>query len=194
MSQATSENKSSAEDTSQIELVAMEDIYRAAGIMLPRKGYSIKKVVEMLNSEHIRGLSSDMKRVAILMALDAAGVPIAEVLQDAKARQQALDAHEAEQRKRAEAEWARKAEENLQIEAELARIKAHHMARITRNLDAIAREKLIFNDWLTQKQQESLGMAEAAELCGKSPVAAASAALPASPTPEAESKALAKTV
>ena len=73
----------------------MEDIYRAAGILLPRKGYSINKVVEMLNSEHIRGLSKEMKRVALLMALDAAGVAIDEVLRDAKARRDALDTYEA---------------------------------------------------------------------------------------------------
>lgn len=37
------------------ELLSMEDIYRAAGIVGPRRGYSINKVVEMLHSEHIRG-------------------------------------------------------------------------------------------------------------------------------------------
>jgi len=180
----------------QVELVAMEDIYRAAGIMMPRKGYSIKKVVEMLNSEHIRGLSKDMKRVALLMALDAAGVSIAEVLQDAKTRQQALDTHEAEQKKRAEAEWTRKVEENAQIEAELERIKAHHMARIARNLDAIAREKAVFNEWLAQKQQESQSMAEAADLCLKppSPSPPSPPTLSPAPTEPSVSKALAKTV
>jgi hypothetical protein len=174
----------------QVELTPTEDIYRAAGIMMPCKGYSIKKVVEMLNSEHIRGLAKDMKRVAVLMALDAAGVPIEEVLQDAKARQQALDAHEAEQKKRAEAEWARKADENTQIEAELERLKAHHMARINRNIDAVAREKATFNSWVTMKQQESQSMAEAAELCLKAP---APSAPPAEVAP-APVKALAKTV
>ena len=73
----------------------MEDIYRAAGIMVPRKGYTINKVVEMLNSEHMRGLSKEMKRAALLMALDAAGVPVGQVQQDAKARQEALDSYEA---------------------------------------------------------------------------------------------------
>jgi hypothetical protein len=52
----------------------MEDIYRAAGIVGPRRGYSINKVVEMLHSEHIRGLSKEMKRPSVLMTLDAAGV------------------------------------------------------------------------------------------------------------------------
>lgn len=169
--------------TFQVELLPMEDIYLAAGILAPRKGYSIKKVVEMLNNEHMSGLSREMKRVAILMALDAAGVPIADVLADAKARQQALDAHEAEQKKRAEAEWVRKAEENTQIEAELERIKAHHQARIARNLDAITREQGVFSQWQAQKKQEAQAMAEAAELCLQAPAAATASA--SAPTPAA---------
>jgi hypothetical protein len=56
------------------ELLSMEDIYRAAGIVGPRSGYSINKVVQMLHSEHIRGLSKEMKRASVLMTLDAVGV------------------------------------------------------------------------------------------------------------------------
>ncbi|MFZ0277540.1 MAG: hypothetical protein WA254_12055 [Candidatus Sulfotelmatobacter sp.] len=153
----------------QVELLAMEDIYRAAGIMLPRKGYSIKKVVEMLNSAHICGLPKEMKRVALLMALDAAGVPIDEVLRDAEARRDAMDSYEAAERKQVEAEWARKAEENLQIQAELESIRAHYTARIGRNLEGVAREKATFDSWVTLKQEECRSIAEAAELCMKLP-------------------------
>ncbi len=176
----------------EVELIPSEDIYRAAGIMMPRKGYSIMKVVEMLNSDHLRSLSKDMKRVAVLMALDAAGVPLDEVLSDARARQQALDAYEAEQKKRAEAEWARKADENASIEAELERIKAHHMARIARNVEAVAREKATFERWVVAKKQEAQSMAEAAELCLKAPAPSAPPA-PAREAP-AQAQALAKTV
>lgn len=163
-----------------VELVRVEDIYRTAGIMNPRSGYSIGKVIEMLHSAHTRDLSKEAKRAAVLMALDAAGVPIDEVLKDAKARQDALNSYEAEQRKEVEAEWERKAEENVQIQAELERVKAQYMARIGRNLAGVAREKAAFNSWLTMKQQESQSISEAAELCVKSPVPEpAAASLPA---------------
>jgi len=162
----------------QVELSAMEDIYRAAGIMLPRKGYSIKKVVEMLNSAHICGLPKEMKRVALLMALDAAGVPIDEVLRDAEARRDALDSYEAAERKQVEAEWARKAEENLQIQAELESIRAHYTARIGRNLEGVAREKATFDSWVTLKQEECRSIAEAAELCTKLPASEPAVASP----------------
>jgi len=162
----------------QVELSAMEDIYRAAGIMLPRKGYSIKKVVEMLNSAHICGLPKEMKRVALLMALDAAGVPIDEVLRDAEARRDALDSYEAAERKQVEEEWARKAEENLQIQAELESIRAHYTARIGRNLEGVAREKATFDSWVTLKQEECRSIAEAAELCTKLPASEPAVASP----------------
>jgi hypothetical protein len=151
----------------QVELPPTEDIYREAGIMIPRKGYSIQKVVEMLNSEHIRGLSKEMKRAAVLMALDAAGISIDQIRRDAKARQDALDLFESGQKKQIEEEWARKAEEVTQIQAELESIKAHYMARISRNMEGVAREKAMFSTWQTMKQQEIQDMSEAAELCSK---------------------------
>jgi hypothetical protein len=150
------------------ELSSMEDIYRAAGIMNPRRGYSVNKVVEMLRSEHMRGLSREMRRAAVLMALDAAGISIDEVMQDAKVRQEAIDSYEANQRKQFEGLWARKAQENAQIQAELERVKARYMERLRRNLDGVAREKETFASWVAIKQQESQSMAEAVELCRKS--------------------------
>ena len=155
--------------TFQVDLSPMEDIYRSVGIMNPPRGYSVNKVVEMLNSEHIRNLSSEMKRAALLMALDAAGTSVEQVQKDANARQNALDSHEAQQRKQVEAEWARKAEEIIQIQAEMESIKAHYMARISRNMDGVARQKATFADWVSSKQQECQGMAEAVELCLKAP-------------------------
>ncbi len=163
----------------KVDLQAMEDIYRAAGIMTPRRGYSINKVVEMLYSDHIRGLSKEMRRASVLMALDAAGVSIEEVLRDAKARQEAIDSYESEQRKQFEAHWAQKAEENAGIQAEMERVKASYMERIKRNQDGVAREKATFLSWVTTKQQEAQNMAEAAALCSKPvemrPVAAVAA-------------------
>jgi hypothetical protein len=153
--------------TFQIELLPMDEIFRAAGVVNPRKGYSVQKVSEMINSEHIRSLAKDMKRAAVLMALDAAGVSVEQIQRDAKSRQEALDAYEAAQKKQAEAEWARKTEEIAQIQSELESIKAHYTARISRCTEALARDKARFSSWVTTKEQESRNMAEAVELCLK---------------------------
>ncbi len=160
-------NASDVASATALELLPVEDIYATAGITNPRGGYSVNKVVDMLHSEHIRGLSTEMRRAALMMALDAAGVTIGQIQQDAKARQNALDVYETEQRKQAEAEWARKAEENIQIQAELERVKAQYMARVARNEEGVAREKAKLESWQAAKKQASASMTEVVNLCLK---------------------------
>lgn len=149
------------------DLLPMEDVYRAAGILNPRFGYSINKVVEMINSDHMRGLSNDAKRAALMMALDAAGISMEEVLRDAAVRQKALDAYEAEQQRLFGEQWARKAEGNSLIQAELDRITAQYQERIKRNVDEVAAEKTALARWQAMKQLEAQRMSEAAGLCSK---------------------------
>jgi hypothetical protein len=151
----------------QVDLLPVEEIYRSAGIANPRRGYSVRKVVEMLKSEHLVGLEKDMRRAAVLMALEAAGVSLGQVQQDAKERQEALDRYEADQTKLVEAEWARKGEENIRIEEELERVKKQYVARVTRNLEGVARDKVAFDRWLTAKQQEVQSISAAVDLCLK---------------------------
>ena len=67
-------------------LLSYEDIYHAAGILSPRSGYGVGKVVEMLNSERIRDLSKEIQRASVLMALDAAGTAVDDLLRDATRR------------------------------------------------------------------------------------------------------------
>jgi hypothetical protein len=171
----------------QGDLQSVEDIYRAAGIMNPRMGYSVSKVVEMINSDHMRGLPNEAKRAAVFMALDAAGVSVEEVLRDATLRQTALNAYESAQRSSFEEYWARKVEGNAQIQAELDRLVAQNLERIKRNLDEVAAEKAGFATWQAMKRQEAERMSEAVALCSKQssaePAAGAALALTASGSP-----------
>lgn len=146
------------------ELQAFEEIYRAAGIKGPRLGYSIGKVIEMLQSEHIRNLATETKRASLLMALDTAGVQVDEVLQDATLRQRAINSYEAIQRKHLEEYEARKAQENCAIQAEMERVAAEYSARISNNLEEVTREKDSFRKWQLKKQNEAQHIAEAVAL------------------------------
>jgi hypothetical protein len=71
------------------------EIYREAGIDLPAHGYGIDKVSEMLENKRLATLNREVKATAVLTALEAAGVGLAEILQDAVKRDRALDAFEA---------------------------------------------------------------------------------------------------
>lgn len=70
-------------------------VYQEAGIELPLHGYGIDKVAEMLESKRLASLAKEVKATAVLAALEAAQVPIREVIQDAVLRDKALDAFEA---------------------------------------------------------------------------------------------------
>ena len=157
------------------DLLSYDDIYHAAGILSPRSGYGIHKVVEMLNSQRIRELSTDIKRASVLMALDAAGSSVDDVLEDATRRQQALDTYEAAQRKQLEEFEAQKSKENAQIEAEMESLRTHYAQRIQSNRDQVTREKETLRNWQMAMQHESQRITEVVELCGKQPIATAAA-------------------
>lgn len=70
-------------------------VYQEAGIELPPHGYGVDKVAEMLESKRLATLGREVKATAVMAALEAAQVPIREVIQDAVLRDKALDAFEA---------------------------------------------------------------------------------------------------
>ena len=149
----------------RMDFPAVDEIYRSAGIQGPRLGYTIEKIIEMLQNEHIKNLPADTKRSSLLMALDAAGVQVDEVLHDAALRQHALTSHETTQRKRLEEYEARKAQENVAIQAEADRVAAEYAARISHNLGEVARAREGFRSWQTKKQQEAQRIVAATALC-----------------------------
>lgn len=153
------------------DLLAYEDIYRAAGILSPGSGYGIHKVVDMLNSERIRDLSKDIKRASVLMALDAAGISVDDMLTDATRRQNALNSYETAQKKQLDDFEARKATENARIEEEMEKIRTHYAQRIQNNLDQVTKERDALRNWQNAMQSETQRIAEVIELCAKQPVA-----------------------
>lgn len=161
------------------ELLSYDDIYHAAGIMSPRSGYGIHKVIEMLSSDRIRDLSKDIQRASVLMALDAAGASVDELLQDANRRQHALNSYEDGQRKQMEEFETRKVQENARIQAEMERITAHYAERIQRNRELVAREKEALRNWQMAKQHETQRISEVIDLCAKPQTAPALRAMTA---------------
>jgi len=140
---------------------SFEEIYKAAEIPPASKGYSILKVSQMLESEHIRNLPSDVKKSSVLVALDAAGVEIKDVIQDAVRRDRALDTYERVQQRALEELDSRKAKENSEIQAQIDKYVTEQRAKIQSNNDAVSREKERFTGWRLKKQQEEKKIAEA---------------------------------
>lgn len=140
---------------------SFEEIYKAAEIPPAAKGYSILKVSQMLDSEHIRNLPSDVKKSSVLVALDAAGVDIKEVIQDAVRRDRALDTYERVQQRAVEELEGCKAKENSDLQAQIDKYVTEQRAKIQANNDEVSREKERFTGWQLKKQQEEKKIAEA---------------------------------
>ena len=142
------------------QITSFDEIYSAAGIEPAANGYGVMKIHEMLSSEHIRQLPVDVKRSSILVALDAAGVKIQAVIEDAVRRDQALDGFERVRLKSVEDLEARKLEENRQIQVELDRFVAEQKTKLQANLDEVAKQKEAFYSWRILKQQEEQKIAD----------------------------------
>jgi hypothetical protein len=145
--------------------LTFDQIYMGSAVKPPKIAYGILKVASMVNSAHLAGMSADAKRNSLLMALEAAGVEVEDLLQDAVVRQKALnDYDDGQQQKLKELETA-KLEENNRIQIELDRITGQYVSRIQANLDGLAHELDQFRAWQRGKQQEAQRITEAAAFC-----------------------------
>jgi len=115
----------------------------------------------MLQSEHIRTMPMDVKRSSVLVALDAAGVDVKDVIQDAVRRDRALDTFERVQEKAVNDLESRKSQENAQIQAQIDKFVSEQRAKIQSNNDEVTREKERFFGWRLKKQQEEKKISDA---------------------------------
>ena len=101
-----------------------------------------------------------------MMALEAVGAGIEDLLQDAVVRQRALNDYEKEQQDALRRFEETKAEEKPEAAKRAGEPdRASYMARVQANADEVAREQDKFRAWQRKKQQESQQIAEAAAFC-----------------------------
>jgi hypothetical protein len=115
-------------------------VYEEAGIELKDHGYGVDKVAEMLESKRLATLGREVKAAAVLAALEAAGVPMRDVIEDAVLRDKALDAFE--QSKGRELE-----EQAAKTQARLGAIKAE--------MDTFLKEKNAEMEGLKKAEEEA---------------------------------------
>jgi hypothetical protein len=142
-----------------------DELYASAGVQAPGKIYTILKVAEMLNNRHLADMTPDAKRNSLMMALEAAAVEIGDLLQDAVARNRALDEYEEKRQEQIKTFESGKAEENRKLQAELEGLTSQYMSRIQANLDLVAREQDNFRAWQKRKQQETQRITDSATFC-----------------------------
>jgi uncharacterized protein YecT (DUF1311 family) len=144
---------------------SFEKIYGQAVAGMPPSAYSILKVAEMINSPHLAGMSTEFRRGSVMMALEAAGVHITDILQDAMLRQQALEQYEEVQQKTLREFEAFKGDINRKLQADMDRLNSEYMSKIQSNIDEVARQQDALRAWLKAKQAESSALSSASAYC-----------------------------
>jgi len=129
------------------------------------RAWGIAKAMDMLSSPHLAGMSSEAKRCALLMALEAAGTGVEALIQDAVLQQRLLDRQEDQRQARLRRFEAAKLEQNRAVQAALDRLTAKHLQRLQANLDVIALQQDEFRAWQKGKEQEAQRMTDAAAFC-----------------------------
>lgn len=144
---------------------SFDQVYAKGGVPSNGRDYTIIKVADMLSSRHLSGMQPEAKRNSLMMALEAAEVEIGDLLQDAVARNRALDAYEEQRQMELKAFEDAKAEENNRLHDELEHLTGQYMCRIQANSDQVSQEQDNFRAWQKRKQQESQKITDAATVC-----------------------------
>jgi len=77
------------------DVTDFRSVYAEAGITTPAHGYGVEKMATMLANAHLASRPRDVRATAALAALEAALVPLRDVIDDAVLRHKALAAFEA---------------------------------------------------------------------------------------------------
>lgn len=164
---AAQTNERNRNDSSTAKLSSFDEIYQRSTFKpaTSTAAWDILKVADMIGSEHLHGLSPAGKHSALMMALEAAGVAVEDMLQDAVQRQRVLNEYEEMQRRRLEQFEKAKLQDNQRLADEMEGICAHYRMRIAGTVQEIERERSAFREWQDRKEREQRRISEAASAC-----------------------------
>ncbi|HYG65239.1 MAG TPA: hypothetical protein VEL74_21845 [Thermoanaerobaculia bacterium] len=146
-----------AAGTAGLEIPDFEAIYKAAGISEPPHGYTAFKVLEILESDHFAGLDHKARAAALagFLKMNPTGpVPIADVIQDAVRRDQALDKFEELLRGKLAARAQSVEQENARLQAEIDELVRRHQETMEANRKAVEAEQARLGQWQVRKRIE----------------------------------------
>ena len=139
-------------------------IYKASGIKDPAHGFTAYKVLEILSAPDFAALDAKAKAAALsgFLRMSPSGpVAIEDVIQDALARDSALDGFEAFLRQKLEARNADREKENASLQAAIDEMARKNKEKMQANLEAMAKEQERFASWQARKRIEENKLFEA---------------------------------
>lgn len=167
------------------EIPDFETIYRSAGITDPAHGYSASKVQEILSSPEFAPLESKAKAAALsgFLKMNPTGpVPIADVIQDAVRRDQALDKFEEILRANIDRRAGQIEQDNARLQAEIDELTRRNRELMEANRRTLEAEQEKLSVWKTRKRIEEHRLFEAiAPFVEENPISTDRGSNPASP-------------
>jgi hypothetical protein len=156
------------------ELPDFPAIYQAAGVVEPAHGYSAAKVFEILSAPDFAGLEPRAKAAALagFLKMNPSGpVPLADVIQDAVHRDQALDKFDQMLHARLRSHAEQVERDNAALQAEIDALTRRNREKMDANRGALAAEQARLERWQTAKRAEERKLAAAvAPFVEKNPI------------------------
>jgi hypothetical protein len=163
------------------------EIYKASGVTDPPHGFSAYKVLEILSSPDFAALDPRAKAAALsgFLKMNPSGpVPTADVIQDAVARDRALDNFEQFLAKKLETRAEELSKENAALQAEIDELTRRNQEKMNANRAALDQEKQRLAQWQARKRIEERKLFDAVgPFVEQNPVSVGSASgVPPGPT------------
>jgi hypothetical protein len=132
-------------------------IYHAAGVTDPPHGYTAYKVLEIFASPGFAALDARAKAAALTGFLNSnpsGPVPVADIVQDAVRRDQALDKFEEFLRSKLTSRSDQIGKDNAQLQAEIDEVTRRNREKMEANRVALEAEQARLSRWLAVKRAE----------------------------------------
>jgi hypothetical protein len=136
------------------EMPSFEAIFQAFGIKEPSHGFTVYRAEELLKSVHLKNATPEIKRSALMVALEALRIPPEEVVQDAVRRDKALTQFEKIEERRLRELEQKKSEENKRLQEEMERIFNEIREKMEENNNIIKEAREKFHSWQEDKEKE----------------------------------------
>jgi hypothetical protein len=170
-----------------------ESVYKAAGVKAPAHGFSAYKVLEFLSSPDLAALDPRAKAAALsgFLKMNPTGpVPLSDIIQDAVARDQALDGFEEFLKKKLDTRRDELDKDSARLQAEIDEVTRRNKEKMDANRRTLEEEKERFATWQARKRIEERKLFDAvAPFVENNPVTlGAGASAGAGPAPESPAK------
>jgi hypothetical protein len=137
--------------------ISFDDIYARAGVKPPAHGFTVDKLIEMMNADEFKGTDRPTMAKMIsgmLKLLPGGPVPVEDIVMDATARDAALDAFERFMANEAAKIETQLLDENRALQDEIDRIYQANNEKMAANRTRIQDEKNALESWRRKKEAE----------------------------------------